>query len=387
MGAFKRRDLQILMENSEYPCVTIYMPTHHSPTERQKDQILLKNLLGEAESQLSFTGLRTSEILKLLEPIRSRLEEGSIFGREASDGLALFVSPDFFRFYRLPIRFDPLAIVGNYHHLKPLIPLLSGDGHFFVLLVSKSSARLIQGTRFSANEVEVGDLPSGLAGALRYDDREKQLQFHTGTPSGVRGKRPAVFHGHGAGADDHKEDVVRYFRQIDKELNEYLKKERAPLVFAGVDYLFPIYREVNTYPHLMEEALVGNYDNVKPGDVRAQAWDIVSPLFRKDRESALQRYAEHAALPDSNTLGDLKKIVRAASQGRIETLVVASGVQQWGNFDEKSGSVYLHKDPDSGGEDLLNWASVLTLLKGGTVYTVDPNRVPSGKEVVAICRF
>jgi len=43
---------------------------------------------------------------------------------------------------------------------------------------------------------------------LKYDAPEKQLQFHTRTPPAM-GRRSAMFHGHGGGIDESKEDLRR----------------------------------------------------------------------------------------------------------------------------------------------------------------------------------
>jgi len=47
--------------------------------------------------------------------------------------------------------------------------------------------------------VELEDVPQSIAEALRYDDPEKSLQFHTGTSGGGNGERAAMFHGQGIG--------------------------------------------------------------------------------------------------------------------------------------------------------------------------------------------
>jgi hypothetical protein len=46
------------------------------------------------------------------------------------------------------------------------------------------------------------DVPTSIAEALKYDDPEKNLQFHTGTTGGGGGERSAMFHGQGAGNDE-----------------------------------------------------------------------------------------------------------------------------------------------------------------------------------------
>jgi hypothetical protein len=43
------------------------------------------------------------------------------------------------------------VVVTDRFHIKPLLPLLSGDGRFYVLALSQSEVRLLQGTRYSVS--------------------------------------------------------------------------------------------------------------------------------------------------------------------------------------------------------------------------------------------
>jgi len=94
---------------------------------------------------------------------------------------------------------------------------------------------------------------------------------------GKGGHHPAKFHGQGVGIDEAKEDILRYFQHIDRGLHALLKDETAPLMLAGVEYLFPLYQEANTYPHLLEQGITGNPDKLKAETLREKAWDIVEP--------------------------------------------------------------------------------------------------------------
>jgi hypothetical protein len=47
-----------------------------------------------------------------------------------------------------------LVIVSERFHVKPLLPLLSGDGRFYVLALSQNEIRLLQGTRYSVEQVD-----------------------------------------------------------------------------------------------------------------------------------------------------------------------------------------------------------------------------------------
>lgn len=385
MDTLSKRELEGLTERTGGPCVSIFLPTHRAGTETQQDPIRLKNLLGEArESLVETKGLRTTEADEILEPAQKLLSD-AVFWRYQSDGLALFLSRDAFRYYRLPLNFEELAVVADRYHIKPLLSLLAGDGLFYILALSQNEVRLLSASRRSVDEVELGeDVPESLADALRFDDPEKQLQFHTGTTGGGGGGRAAVFHGHGAN-DNSKDDILRYFRQIDRGLGEVLKEREAPLVLAGVDYLLPIYREVSTYPALLEAGVTGSPEELSAEELHERAWEIVEPRFSEGRREVLALYGQLAGTGRTST--DLREVVPAAYYGRVRTLFAASGTRRWGAFDPGAGEVDLHDEPEAGDGDLLDFAAIQTILNGGAVYVTEPAKMPNGAEVACLFRY
>ena len=90
---------------------------------------------------------------------------------------------------------------------------------------------------------------------------------------------------HGQSADDAKDRILRYFRQIDAGLRDLLREAQVPLVLAGVEYLLPIYKEVNTYQHLLDGGISGNPEGVN-FDLHRQAWAQVEPFFTREQEQA-----------------------------------------------------------------------------------------------------
>jgi hypothetical protein len=386
MNILSRSDLRTLIGEHRGLCVSIFMPTHRAGTEIQQDPIRLKNLLGKAEEHLLASGLRTLEAKELLGPTQRLLWDG-LFWRRQSDGLAMFLSPEEFSYYRLSLDFEELVVVSDRFHIKPLLPLLSGDGRFYALALSQNEVRLLQGTRYSVSEVDLERVPASLAEALRYDDPEKRLQFHTATRTpGGKGQRPAAFHGHGIG-NDAKDNILRYFRKVDKDLQELLRDEQAPLVLAGVDYLLPIYREANSYPHLVDEGIEGNPEELSAKDLHKQAWTIVQPCFLKAQREATALYRQLAGAGSEQASDNLKEVVHAAYHGRVETLFVALDVQQWGSFDPGTNKVRLHQKAEPGDEDLLDFAAVQTLLNGGTVFTAELAKVPGEAPLAAVYRY
>jgi hypothetical protein len=158
-----------------------------------------------------------------------------------------------------------------------------------------------------------------------------------------------------------------------------------PLVLAGVDYLHPIYKEVNSYPHLMDEGIAGNPERLSAGELHELTWTIVKPFFQKAQQEAVNRYKEFASSGRSSNR--VRKIILAASHGQIELLFVVPDFQQWGTFDPSTDEIHLHKKEKTGDQDLLEFTAIQTLLNGGTVYVVEPGTMPDTGSLAAVFRY
>ncbi|MFZ6028646.1 MAG: hypothetical protein ACOYYS_13090 [Chloroflexota bacterium] len=380
--------LQTLLQNEGKTCVSIYIPTHPVGEAQQQDPIRLKNMLAEASGRLEALDMRRPDIEALLSPAEGLLADSN-FWQHQSDGLAVFVTPGFFETYRLPLQFDEFLHVGPKFYLKPVLQLLNGDGKFYLLALSQNQARLLVGDRFHIEEVELADTPTSLKEALRFDDPEPQLQFHTGTAGpGKTGERQAMFHGHGGIDDAAKNRLLRYFQKLDRGLMDLLNRdgERAPLVFAGVDYLFPIYQEANEYRYLVEEPLTGNPDDLRPAELHRHAWKLVEPFFQQALPQALERYRALQGAGNALAANRLEAIVPAAHHGQVEILFVARQKQVWGTYAQVRTAIDVHPEFQAGDVDLLDLAAIQTLLNGGKVYPLPPERMPEA-DVAAIYRF
>lgn len=379
MNLFTIDELTTLTTASNSTCISIYAPMERLGIETQQNPIRLKNLVRQAEEKLLAMGLSGQDAKELMQPIHEL--DTYDFWQHQSDGLAIFLSPNQLRYYCLPIAFPELTVVGDRFHLKPLLQLMSGDGMFSVLALSQNQVRLFQGTRYHLDEVELTDVPTNIAAALQYDDPEKSLQAHTGSSQGKSG----IFHGQGAGNEDHKNDLLSYFRQVDSGLESFLKNQQAPLIFAGVDYLLPIYHEANTYSHLLPNGISGNPETLTLEELHTQAWQIAQPYFDLAKGSTISHYEELKG--SDKTANTIEKVVTAAYSQRVETLFVPIDKNVWGVFNPVGNSIQIHPQQETGDEDLLDLAALHTLTNGGTVYAVEQGDVPEHKAIAAILRY
>lgn len=378
----KREELQSLAGKQNSHCVSIYLPTHRAGVETRQDPINLKNLLREAENSLLALGLTGKEARELINPAEQLLSQVD-FWQHQSDGLAVFITKDFFRHYSVPLRFPKLAVVTDRFHLKPLLRYFTSDGRYYLLALSQNQVRIFEGSRYNLNEIFPKEMPLNMADALGEEEQPKQLQFHTSAPSGA--KRAAVYHGHGGEDEIHKDKLLRFFRKIDMSIHDFLSQESVPLVLAGVEYLHPIYHKADTYPHILIEGIRGNPERMPLPELHKEAWAIVHPYYQRVRKEAEMLYRQLTGT--GKTTNRVSEAIEAAMHGSVATLFIPVGVHRWGEFDSEQNAVSMHTDAQPGDEDLLDLTALQTLATGGTVFAVTPEQMPDNAPVVAIFRY
>ncbi len=382
MRMFCFSELALLMEKREGLHISLFMPTHVGAKEHRQDFIRFKNLLRQAWSQLEDAGLRRPDINKMLAPAESLLAD-NIFWRAQRNGLALFIAPGLFLYYRVPSSLEQLLAVTERFHIKPLIPLLSSCEVFFVLALSQNKVRLLQCTADSSVEVTPEGMPQDIKEVIKEDVPGKEvLDFVVKTPSGADS---ILSKGPGVSPHYRKREIRKFFRRIDNSLSALLKEENSPLVLSSVKYLQPLFREVTTCSNLLPEGIWGNPDNLKEDTLREKGWAIVQPYFEKKAQDAVSQYHQYAGAGLAST--QINEVLTSAFNGLVKLLFAARGIQTWGIFDTNSRTAELHQERQPGDQDLLDLASYYTLLNKGTLYVMESREIPGGANIAAVYRY
>lgn len=371
--------VRTLVETTGRHCVSIYMPTHRAGSEQ--DPIRLKNLLGEAQAELIAMGVRRPVADKLLNPATQLLASGRFWAEQGS-GLALFLSNEEMRQMRLPNPVEELVSVASRFHLKPLLATVTGGELFYVLALSQNQVRLFRGDRYSMSELDLMDAPHSLDEALRFDDRERQLQSHGSSRVG-RGQVAAAFHGHALDKDAAEEDLSRFVAAVHRGVQATMADPPAPLVLAGVARVSAIYRKVNSHPYILRQGVEGNPEHLSPEVLHSAAWPLVEPLFDKGKQAAAEAFLSGK----TPTAKDVEAAVVAAYQGRIESVFVPVQSHVWGTFEPDTLTAIEHEKRRPGDRDLLDVVAAFTLVHGGRVFAVDTAAMPSNDPVGAVLRF
>lgn len=393
-----REDLRLLSEWSDGPTLSLFHPTERVAVEPEINSLRLKGAVAHAEELLEQHRFRRPEAERILAPVRELLDDKD-FWKHQLEGLAIFSGDGFLRYWRIPLHVRDVVFAGSAFHVKPLLPLLSGDGLFYVLALSRNAVRLLRATRFTVDEVDLSALgiPLSLSEALAFDDLQKpELQHHPTTGPGREalgkaavpdraGGREHAFHGHGEEPEDEKNQTLRFLQEVDKGICRFVQGTNVPLVLAGVEYLSGLYRHATDYTAIVDDFVSGNPDRVDARDLHERALPLVERHLRASRDDAAGRFDELAARGLASA--QLSDVLTAAYGGRVHSIFVRSDVEVWGLFDPASGRVEVHDEHAPGDVDLLDLAARDVLVRGGDPYAALEDEMPADALVAAIYRY
>ena len=376
-------DLRKLARIEDPAAVTLLMPTFESGREVRQNAVRFKNLVTRIHDELKRSGMTPDEIEVRLCDARSLIDDNTWWQHQGR-GLAWFSSREGCVRFRLPVEVEEQGILAEHFYLRPLIQVPQQNGNFFLLAVSQNRVRLFRGNRFEMELLDPDKMPSDLRSALNIDEYVESLQQHSTAPRSVSGGM--MFHGHGgAGMDVQKQDeILPFFRRIDEAFCSHFGNQKLPLLFAGVDFLFPLYREASDYHWLIDRPIEGNTDESTPSKLQQLALEALAPTFARAVNEALESY--HDGIGKLNAGHDASTILTAARDGLVETLLLSDADRCWGIRTDGTDGFELSEENTDGSLDLGNEATIYTLRTGGRVLMCDTERMPDRVSMAAVFR-
>lgn len=377
MAIIAKEEIDQLIEHHNSASISIYIPTHRVGKEvsQKQDALQLKNELKAVVNKLEDHGYQGRDIQHLLKPAYDLLEDTG-FWNQQSDGLVLFLSEDFSRHFSVPIHFEPFSYVSSEFYVKPLLPLVANEDRFFILSLKLDEVKFYEGSAYEMQDVFVKDLtPERLEDVVGYDFKEKSLQFRGGHDSQGR----AMYHGHNVANDEDKEEIRKYLRAVNDGLMKMLHDEKAPLVVACTDYLFPIYKEVNTYNKLYEKAILKNPSEMDRLALHSLAKELLSPEMENAKVTKVDKLNECLGTPKAST--DIKEIIPAAIAGKVDALFLEKGVEYFGIYNPNDNDVSTTEEMINGSVSLTNMAASEVYSHGGKVFITEGEEI-SGAQAV-----
>lgn len=377
-------DLKTIVENENELCISIYMPTVKAGSDTKQNPILYKNQIKQSEQILKKHGRKQQEIDALLQPA-SELIEDTVFWQKQQHGFTAFINNDSFLYYRIPIEVKKFVTVGPRFYVKPLTSLFSNNGDYYLLSLNLNKMALYRCSRFSIEDITPDDFPRSIKEAYAEYDFEKELSFHTRAPQRT-GKRDAQFFARGAvGGEEEKEYIYKYMENVVNSFHSVIDRHDLPLIIAGVEYLVGMFREINSYPYLLDEWIGGSPENLDTGELHKRSWEIVSPAFQKQLNDSLQILNEK--LGTGYASDSIEEILRAAYNKRVESLFFDPEYTIWGRFDADTQKAHIEDSDTIHNDELVNFAFSHTIKNKGTVFSVAKDSLPNNSPIAATFRY
>jgi len=342
-------------------CVSIILNTHRTKPDNQKDAILLKNLVKEAENRLlEDEDKRYAQMLiQKLQTLESQIDHN--FNLES---LILYVNEDLAEYVRLPIPVEDRVVIDHTFSTRDLVRSLHLETGYYILVLSQQKTRLIE----AYNDKVVTEVEDPFP--------IENTQFYT--TSGVKSSN----------ASKQTNLIGEFFNRIDKEVNHIRKNNPLPVLICTEEANYHEYLKIAD----RKDSIFNTYLNKNRVDEKAhaivtEAWKIV-----KDHtiEKNIARVAElKKAVGTGKFLSDVNDIWKAITEGRIQTLFIEQGLFQPAILEGNVIRKVTHADPDKKEviDDIYDEMIEMNMDYGGDVVFLPKGELDKFNGFGAITRY
>jgi hypothetical protein len=363
-----RDEMRDLLDGRDPISVTIYLPTTPLTQEIEASRIALRNMTREAHEQLAAAGADRRRAAAVIEQIEDLLEDDA-FWRLQARSLALLVTPDRLRSFRLPNTLKPMVEISDRFHIKPLLRAITFPQAAHVLALAAGSVRLLEvSPDLPVVEVKVEGLPRDAASAIgkaSIKDRSHSSRI--------------------VGSEGEKVRLRQYARQVDQALRGLLQGSETPLILAASENLAAIYRSVNSYPHLAATGIVDSPETLGDAALAERARGVLDGLYAGQVAAWAESFAQRRQ--QGRGVTDIAEAARAAVRGAIDSALVDIDVVVPGLLDEATGAITLAATDDATNYGVVDEIARRIIQAGGRVMAVRRADIPGGHPIAAILRY
>lgn len=361
-------ELQKLVAARGAALVSFYLPTTPETQHIGAARILLGNQLKASESQMEAAGIAKRTIWPISEQVQDLIDDDGFWAMQANS-LAIFVTPDSIRSYRLPNRLTETVQVADRFHLKPLLRAVSMQNHAFVLALAEDEVRLIEVfAELPAQEVRVPGMPKDASSAV-----------------GTANVNSRSASGRIQGSEGQKTLLRSYCRQVDAALRPVLAGRSEPLILAATEPLLSLFPSVSSHDALAGDTIRTSPVRKSPADLAAEARPILDALHAAMLADLRATYS--ARENEGRATTQIARCARAATYGAVDTLLVDIDEVVPGTVDETTGEITFAKGESAETYGVVDEIAGRVLVSGGRVLAVRRDDIPEGAPVAAILRY
>jgi len=356
------------------PVISMFVPIERGePNSPQTNQIRLKNALTSVnravEDDPNFTAQDRNRIYDGIEKL---IDENYDWDRRGHS-FASAITPDDITTGYLSRQVAPRVVVDDRLFALPLLRLTASEQVVAILDMDRDRALLhmVNGSVIESRLLS----DAGVQGmGADDDDHSDQLQGHTAGRDG--GSTQFVVHGQGQATHIERERLERWTNEIAQKLEQEMRNSDIPLLFAGDETLFGLYRKKNRYANFFDDHAAAA---VTPDGIPASTLKDAKSISKQQvhRQIEYLNSAVRTATSAGRGSDQIRVIESAAVEGRIDTLLIADVLEDTSNDTNGNGKAL----------QVVNRAACETIDKGGTVAVIAAADMPEGKPYQAAFRY
>jgi hypothetical protein len=304
-----------------------------------------------------------------MEATIDEIHDDDEFWAHQANSLAIFLTPDSVRTYRLPTKLSNQVHVSDRFHLKPMLRAVTFPHDAYVLAIGMGAVRLIEvSADLPPHPVKVNNLPKGMADAI---GRRSHTSRKTQMSSGEQTSEGAL--------------LTRYARTVDEALRPILSGQERPLIIAAAEPMAAILRSVSTYPHTVSESLAGSADDTPDHVLASQARTVLDRVYAAEIAALGELFAAREDQGRATT--DIAQAARAATYGAIDTLIVDMDAVVLGIVADEDGAVTYADTASADTYGVVDEIVSRALKSGARIISARKNDVPGKGVLAAILRY
>lgn len=368
-----KQTLQSLRQVNANPAVSIFVKTHRTHPDNEQDAIALKNQLKVVEERLSNEyDKRTRDAI--LEQIAKQTDELDV--NYNLDTLAIFATDSDAQILRLPFDATERVIIGNKFATRDLTRHLSDAVHYYVLVITSGTARLIEAVdNRVVKEIDNQSIRQEQMSELTFPIKNTSL------PTGSKSDR--------TGSSDDHSYLKELMNRVDKSLQQFRNIDPLPVILVGDARTLGFYEQVCDN----DSFILGKVDNLANLESdRPEA--IVEGVQALVEEKRISRYEValgklEQARNEKMVRTDLQQIYRSALEGNAVTLLVRKGHIVPATIDEAAGVLLVQDDATADGvtDDAVSEIIELVQHHGGEVAFIPADKMDDKEPVALITRY
>lgn len=359
-----RYEIQLLQNVRANPCVTLTMPSHRTSPDNKQDPIRLKNLVVEATNRLlrDFPKREVEPLLKRMDQLAAEIDH-----EHNLEGLALFVSKDFARTYRLPFPLPERVVVDETFATRDLVYALNRTVRYWALALAEKPTRLFEGTNDTLVEITEGGFPltpepPGRTTMARLQGRTDRI-----------GEKPDL--------------ETRFIEQLDDAFEPFYKQEALPLVLIGVERLIGTFRKHSRFAGAVVLEIRGNHDSTSAHDLGKLIGPRIGEVVaERSRQALSELEAAVGARRYASTIGE---VWRYAHEGRGATLFVEQNYHAPARIDASGMHLLVAEDATSADvvDDAVDDVIETVIRMNGRVVFVPDGALREHGRIALVLRY